>query len=694
MAELQAPVTALTGVGKVRAAQLNKLGISTLYDLLSTFPRSYEDRTRLVTIAELRAAAEDETPEPACFLASVVSNPTTHRLPRAGKKMLELTKVTVADHTARLNLTFFNQSYSAAALHYGESFYFYGAVTGDYLGYGMTNPVFERSDEPPALTRRILPVYPLTAGLSNTVLRNLIAQALDRCLPELHEILPPALRARYGLVGLREAYGELHRPTDFARLEAARRRLAFDEFYCFSAALALSRANREAVHRAPFQALSLADYYAALPFALTGAQKRTIDEILQDFAGDTPMCRMVQGDVGSGKTAVAAAAAVCAAKNGFQTALMAPTELLAEQHYATLSRLLAPLSLRIGLLTGSMGAAAKRQVREKLAAGELDLVLGTHALLSEATEFHRIGLVIADEQHRFGVRQRNALLQKGEHPHMLVMSATPIPRSLALVLYGDLDVSVIDELPPGRQKIDTFLVGESMRARINAFVRKQAALGGQCYIVCPAIEESEGGEALKSAELWAQTLQQAVFPDLRVALLHGRMKGAEKDAIMRAFAAHEADILVATTVVEVGVDVPDATLMIVENADRFGLSQLHQLRGRVGRGDKKSYCILVSETKSAQTRERLRALCATNDGFRIAEADLSLRGPGEFFGERQHGLPLFRVADLGVELSMLRQAQEAAGEFLRDPDYRSTPEYAALAQRMAALFARSDAALN
>ena len=371
------------------------------------------------------------------------------------------------------------------------------------------------------------------------------------------------------------------------------------------------------------------------------------------------MSRLVQGDVGSGKTMVAAAAAFCAARNRRQTALMAPTEILAKQHFDRLAPLMESLGIRCALLTGSMTPQQKLTRRKELAEGAYDLVIGTHALLTESTTFQNLGLVIADEQHRFGVSQRAALLSKGEQPHLLIMSATPIPRTLALILYGDLDVSVIDELPPGRQRVDTFLVDERYRKRLNGFIRKQAEEQHQTFIVCPAIEESET-DSLKSAEQWAQTLKDYVFPDLRVALLHGKMKGAEKEQIMSAFAAHEYDILVSTTVIEVGVDVPNATLMIVENADRFGLSQLHQLRGRIGRGEAKSYCILVSDSQSKETRARLKALCATNDGFRIAEEDLNLRGPGDFFGSRQHGLPAFRIGNLAQNMTVLAQAQEAA----------------------------------
>ena len=402
---------------------------------------------------------------------------------------------------------------------------------------------------------------------------------------------------------------------------------------------------------------------------------------------------MFLGFVCSGKTMVAAAAAYCAAKNGFQTALMAPTEILAEQHYASFQKLFAPLGLSVVLLTGSQTPKEKRLVREKLSSGEAAIAVGTHALISESTAFSHLGLVITDEQHRFGVDQRSRLSAKGRDPHLLVMSATPIPRTLALLMYGDLEVSVLDELPPGRQKVDTFLVGESYRARINAFIRKQVSQGNQCFVVCPAVEENQD-LGIKAASVWAETLQKTVFPDLRVALLHGQMKGAEKERVMAAFARGEADVLVATTVIEVGVDVPNATLMVIEDADRFGLSQLHQLRGRVGRGSAKSYCILTTHNRNPDTVQRLKALCKTNDGFRIAEEDLRLRGPGDFFGSRQSGLPAFRVADLSFDMAVLKQAQQASAEWIDRYGTIDSPEAQALRQRVAELFARAEGTMN
>ena len=648
-------IRVLPGIGPKKAELFAKLGIETTDDLLHFYPRDYEDRTKLLPIASLEADV------PACFVASVVSNPLTHRIPKPSNRALNVTKVTVADHTGRLNLTFFNAEYTAQRLTRGETYCFYGTVTGDYLGYAMVNPLFEALDAHGGLTRCIVPIYSLTAGLTNKMVMQAVANAMQRCTVE--ELLPQSVRTRLALCDAATAYREIHLPSSGEALEAAKRRLIFEEFFVFSAALAILRAKRAVRPVAPWENTALDAFLAALPFRLTDAQMRAVRDVLNDFRSGRPMSRLVQGDVGSGKTMVAAAAAYCAAQNGCQTAFMAPTEILAKQHFDTLSPLLEPLGVHCALLTGSMTPAQKRDYRKALAEGQIALAIGTHALLTDATAFSKLGLVIADEQHRFGVGQRSALLAKGEQPHLLVMSATPIPRTLALFLYGDLDVSVIDELPPGREPVDTFLVDERYRRRLNDFIRRQAAEGHQCFIVCPAIEESETDD-LKAAEAWAQTLRDNVFPNLRVALLHGKMKGAEKDAVMQAFAAGEYDLLVSTTVIEVGVDVPNATLMVIENADRFGLSQLHQLRGRVGRGKAKSYCVLVSDNRNIETRERLKALCATNDGFRIAEEDLKLRGPGDFFGSRQHGLPMFRVGSLLRDPEVLRQAQSAAAELI------------------------------
>ena len=682
MARLSDPITMLRGIGPAKAKLFEQLNIFTLEDLICHFPRGYEDRTQLITIDRL------QTDVPACFRAMVMNTPRTTHV----RKGLDLTKVQVADHTARLNLTFFNNKYAAEQLQYGQEYIFYGAVSGDFIGYNITNPVFETLDSQPMTTRRVLPVYPLTAGLNNGAILRAVRQALAICdAPE--EIIPASIREQYGILPADRAYAAIHEPKDMEEAAQARKRLIFEEFFVFSAGLSLMRQARAEKRCPVYENLNLQPFFGALPFTLTGAQQRVIAQIREDFARGMPMNRLVQGDVGSGKTMVAAAAAYMAVSNHRQAALMAPTEILAEQHYASLAKLLEPLGIRVGLLTGSLTPKNKNLVREKIAEGELDLVIGTHALVTDSTVFADLGLVIADEQHRFGVNQRSKLSAKGEAPHLLVMSATPIPRTLALLMYGDLDVSVLDELPPGRQTVDTFLVGESYRPRINAFIRKHAENGNQIYVVCPAVEETDG-MSLKAATEWAETLRTAVFPDLRIALLHGQMRGADKDAVMTSFARGEADVLVATTVIEVGVDVPNATLMVIEDADRFGLSQLHQLRGRVGRGKDKSYCILTTHNRNEETIARLKAFCKTTDGFKIAQEDLKMRGPGDFFGARQSGLPAFRMANLGSDLETLSVAQNASKDWIERHGTSDAPEAVALRKRIAALFERAEGTMN
>ena len=682
MARLTDSITMLKGIGPTKAKQFANLNIYTLGDLICHFPRGYEDRTKLCPIEKL------EPDMPACFKAMVMNTPRTSHI----RKGLDITRVQVADTTGRLNLTFFNNKYVSEQLQYGREYIFYGAVSGDFIGYSMTNPVFEALDSAPITTRRVLPIYPLTAGLSNASVLKAVRQALAIC-DTPPEIIPEAVRQEFGILGADRAYYAIHEPASMAEAELAKKRLIFEEFFVFSAGLSLMRASRAGKTVEPFAKLDLAPFLDALPFTLTGAQRKAVDEITADFRKGAPMNRLVQGDVGSGKTMVAAAAAYLTAVNGRQAALMAPTEILAEQHHQSLSRLFEPMGITVGLLTGSQTVKEKRIMRERIASGEIALTVGTHALLSDTTTFHDLGLVIADEQHRFGVAQRSRLSAKGKDPHLLVMSATPIPRTLALLMYGDLDVSIINELPPGRETVDTFLVGESYRARVNAFIRKQVAEGHQCFVVCPAVEESED-LGIKAATVWAETLQKTVFPDLRIALLHGQMKGAEKEEAMAAFARGEADVMVATTVIEVGVDVPNATLMVIEDADRFGLSQLHQLRGRVGRGKAKSYCILTSHNKNPETLQRLKALCKTTDGFKIAEEDLALRGPGDFFGSRQSGLPTFRVANLSYDLQTLKDAQTASACWIETYGTSDTPEAQALRSRIGELFLRADGTMN
>lgn len=676
MTELTTSVRYLKGIGEKKALAFEKLGVRTLRDLLSYFPARYEDRTVFCPIA---AAPEGES---VCIRAVVADTPRLARVRRG----MELVKFRAVDESGSVNITYFNQNYVKDYLARGDSVCFFGKIerTGGWAS--MTNPAYEKEDKPRGVTGCILPVYRMNAALNQRAIRDAVRQGLDSCADQLPELLSEELRERNRLCQARYAYENVHFPPDFDALAIARRRLVFEELFLLACALGTMRAERTRESGLRMRSADFESFYAALPFAPTGAQKRAIAEAAADLCGGFVMSRLVQGDVGSGKTLVAAALCWLCRENGFTSAFMAPTEILAEQHCATLSGLLAPFGMRVGKLTGSMSAKEKREARAAIRAGDYDLVVGTHALFSEDVEYARLGLIVTDEQHRFGVKQRSALIAKGERPHVLVMSATPIPRTLALMIYGDLDVSVIDELPPGRQKVDTFAVDESCRARLNGFIRKLAGEGRQCFVVCPKVEdEEEGGGGVKSAEEHAKELA-AVFPELRVGCVHGRMKPKDKDAVMSAFARGETDILVATTVIEVGVDVPNAALMIVENAERFGLSQLHQLRGRVGRGAFKSWCILVSDSKGADVRARLSIMTRTNNGFEIAEEDLRLRGPGDFFGSRQHGLPEMHVADLGADTQVLKTAQEEAKALLAADPQLEMPAHSALRERVAALF--------
>ena len=667
----------LPGIGPARARGLEKLGLVTVEDLLRCYPRSYEDRRKFSTVA---AAPVDI---PVCLELLVAEPPRLSRI----RKGLELVKARLVDDTGSLTATFFNQTYMKDALRPGETYIVYGKVEGPPGRRQMTNPVCERSDRV-RFTGCVLPVYALTHGISNNLLAGLARRCVDECAGQLEEVLPGPLRQEHALAAAEFACRNIHFPRDEEALELARRRLIFEELFYLTCGMALLRTRRDEAAGVPFAIPPVEEFLALLPFPLTGAQRRVMDEIAADVSAGPPMNRLVQGDVGSGKTMVAAYGAWLAAKNGRQCALMAPTELLAEQHFRSLAPLLEQASLRVGLLTGAVKGRARKELLAALAAGELDLLIGTHALLSEGVDYADLGLVITDEQHRFGVAQRAALSAKARRPpHVLVLSATPIPRTLSLVIYGDLDVSVIDELPPGRTPVQTFVVGEDKRQRMYGFVRKLVGEGRQAYIVCPAVEEGEDeGAGLKAAASYARSLQTEVFPDLRVGLVHGKMKPREKDAVMTAFAGGELDVLVSTTVIEVGVDVPNAALMVVENADRFGLSQLHQLRGRVGRGRHQSYCVLVTSTRNPDSRARLKVLTKTTDGFQIAEEDLKLRGPGDFFGQRQHGLPQLRIADLAGDMRALKEAQLAARELLeRDPGLKR-PEHAPLLKQVHRLF--------
>ena len=680
MPELSTSVRYIKGIGEQRAKSLEKLRIFTLRDLISYFPRDYEDRRTFRKIRDL------EPGETACVAAMAAASPTLNRV----RKGMELVKVRAVDETGALDVTFFNQTYMRDHIRAGEQYTFFGKAEVQGSRRTMVNPLVERENSR-TMTGRIMPVYPLTAGISQLTMTRSVEQGLAACRDLLPDPLPDEVRRDHQLCHTGYAYDQIHFPDDENTLAIARRRLAFEELFLLAIGMQVLSRRREELSCAPLRDLDLTAFYGSLPFSLTGAQQRAVDEILADLASGRPMNRLVQGDVGSGKTMVAAAAMVCAARSGRQTALMAPTEILAEQHYKGLAPLLEGLGIPCALLTGAARAKERRAVLEGLESGRLQAVIGTHALISPDVTYRDLGLVVTDEQHRFGVGQRSALSAKGERPHLLVMSATPIPRTLALMIYGDLDVSVIDELPPGRQRIDTFAVTGAYRPRIYKFLAREIAAGRQAYMICSMVEEN-GADDRKAVTEYARVLQEQVFPQLRVACVHGRMKGREKEAVMAAFAGGEADILVSTTVVEVGVDVPNATVMVIEDADRFGLSQLHQLRGRVGRGKHKSYCVLITDNRSEETLARMRVMAQTGDGFRIAEEDLRLRGPGDFFGRRQHGLPALKVADLSWDMALLKEAQQAARALLdRDPGLEDHP---LIAQRTRELFEASEGTMN
>lgn len=667
---LDASVRTVRGIGPKKAALMEKIPIRTLRDALSCYPRDYEDRTRLTPVAAAQEGGR------VLLCAVVGTQPTLHRIRRG----MEITRLRIFDSSGAIEVTYFNNRYAAAQLREGEEYLFYGRVQGSGARRTLVSPVSEHilpGMQPPL---RIVPVYPLTAGVTQRDMEKVTEAALAVGAAAGEDCLPAALCSKYDLPDLGEAVRCIHRPRSLDEVARARRRMLFEDLFLLSCGLQRLKDRRAQAPGLLFSGGSPDAFWACLPFAPTGAQRRAAEEIWQDVRSGRPMNRLVQGDVGSGKTVLAAVLCYLAAVNGYQAAIMAPTEILAAQHLESLGPLFAQLGLRCEMLSGSMPAAAKRACKARVAGGQTQIVIGTHALIQQDVQFARLGAVVADEQHRFGVAQRAVLRDKGVTPHTLVMSATPIPRTLALILYGDLDVSVIDELPPGRRPVETYAVGERMRRRIYAFIEKQLALGGQVYVVCPLVEEGE--LALKSAEEHGAALAQ-VLPHRRIGVLHGRMKSAEKDAVMNAFAAGELDVLVATTVIEVGVNVPNACLMVVEDADRFGLSQLHQLRGRVGRGTRQSYCVCFGADKGEQARQRLKILCATNDGFEIARADLAQRGPGDFFGKRQHGLPTLHAADLTSDLQLMQDARDEAEALLAaDPALAAYPRLRARLDRM------------
>ena len=672
--ELARKVNTLFGVGEERAKKLNKLGIYTVFDLISYFPRDYEDRTRIKTISEIKP---DET---VCVEGIISSVPKT----KVVRKGLDITNVRVVDEGGGMEVVFFNQKFAAKSLKLGERYVFYGKTVLNGRRIEMHSPEYERKSDN-IKTGRIVPVYPLTSGITRNMLAAYIRGALGKTLDLLVDPIPEEYRRENNLAHQVFSYRNIHYPENGTLLSAAKNRLVFEELLVFAMGLGLLKKRRAPSDGIKMEKISIKPFLDKLPFKLTGAQSRAIENATEDMCKGIPMNRLVQGDVGSGKTMVAAALAYFTAENKYQTALMAPTEILASQHFETLSPIFESLGLKAELLIGSTTASNKRKIKERLVSGEIDIIIGTHALISDDVEFKNLGLVITDEQHRFGVGQRAKLMSKGKNPHLLVMSATPIPRTLALILYGDLDVSIIDELPPGRKEVKTVAINDEKRATAYSFMAGELQKGRQIYIVCPLVEENDELE-LKSAKQYAEKLARDVFPSVNVAFLHGKMKSREKEEIMRAYSAGEIQILVSTTVIEVGVNVPNATVMAIENAERFGLSQLHQLRGRVGRGKEQSYCILFSNSKGEIAEARMKALCKTNDGFKISEEDLKLRGPGDFFGTKQHGVPNLKVADLARDLEVLQKAQKVAFDILKKDPNLENPEHKELADRVKLLF--------
>ena len=669
-----APVTELKNVGPKRAALYQKLGIETVSDLLTFYPRSYQDFT------SPKMAAECRDGEPA-----VIEGKILRKLPPAYiRRGMVLYKLTVTDGMQNFTVTIFNNEYAYYGVHLGETYIFAGKW--NRLGNAGNLAMQTYLSHGEAATLR--PVYPLTEGLSSKMVQTNVQDAIARALPGLPDPIPGSVRAEYGLIGFRQAVQEIHFPESQEQMETARDRLAFEELLRLTLALKFLKGRGREKTKVRVQRPDLKPFVKSLPFPLTGAQKRVIAEILRDMASPYPMNRLLQGDVGSGKTLVAAAVSYAAIQKGYQAALMAPTEILAAQHEKTLRKFLEPMGVKVGLLTGSLSPKQKTAMREAIERGEIQMVAGTHALVQEATAFHRLGLVITDEQHRFGVHQRQMLGEKGDHPHVLVMSATPIPRTLALIVYGDLDISVIDELPAGRQPIETFSVHSDKRERALLYIRAHLDRGEQGYIVCPLIDKSDAVSAA-AATAYRDELAEGIFKGYTVGLLHGRMKPDEKEAVMADFAAGKVQLLVATTVVEVGVDVPNATIILIENAERFGLSQLHQLRGRVGRGDKKSTCILLSDNDGEDNKRRLKVMKETCDGFVIAKEDLKLRGAGDFFGYRQHGMPSLGLADLLEDTALFAKAQAAAAEILQDDPDLQKPEHAVLKRQIDEMAAES-----
>lgn len=643
------PVSNLSGIGAKRAALFGKLGIKSVGDLLNFYPRAYEDWSTVEKIGQLEYGGT-------FCIRAVLGAPITDSRISGGRI---ISKGLVYDDTGSLQIVFFNNRYISNMLKGGNEYFFYGKVTVDSFGMQMVSPTFS----PISDGMRIHPVYKQTSGLVSKTISNAVRQALALLPKEINDPLPDNVRSVFGLCSLRQALNDIHFPKNRDSLDAARKRLVTEELVVLNLGMRNLKNHSRGKSSVQIKKDYSGEFETFLPFTLTNAQKRAAADCVSDIMNKmTPMNRLVQGDVGSGKTVIAASVCYTVIKNGYQAAFMAPTEILARQHYETFSKLFENTSVNVALLTGSLKESEKERVRKELAEGTISMIIGTHALITDKTEFNNLGLAVTDEQHRFGVAQRAKLLAKGENPHLLVMSATPIPRTLGLIIFGDLDISIIDELPPLRKPVKTVIRSASQRKGIYDFIRREVVEGRQAYIVCPLVEEGEL-EDVAAAEEYAAELMMKEFSDIAVGLVHGQMKSDEKDEVMKKFVANEYSVLVATTVIEVGVDVPNASIIVIENAERFGLSQLHQLRGRVGRGKFQSYCILINDKSSQVTRERLEVMCATNDGFKIADEDLKMRGPGDFFGERQHGLPQLSIADF-ADTASLELSQKVADYIL------------------------------
>ena len=671
------PVRYLKGVGPKTAERFEKLGILTLSDLLCHYPRRYLDFSKPYSIAEAPADTE-------CVVkAEVFAKPGGRILP-GGRRM---ERITAGDDVSSLEITWFNNPYAAQKLELGQEYYFQGIVTGGMLRRQMVNPQVRTDAQ--VKSSPFEAVYPQTEGLTSSAIAKCVRQLLPHA-ELLPDPLPSEMLKKYRLLSKADAVRAIHCPATEEEAFAARRRLIYEELLVLQLGIGRMKNHGAASTGAPMKKADASPFWESLSFSPTGAQRRAVEEILTDMSGETSMNRLLQGDVGSGKTLVAAAAIWACIRAGYQAALLAPTEILASQHAENLNRLLSPFGMRVALLTGGMKAAARRTTLAAIRDDEADLIVGTHAILSEGVEFARLGLAVVDEQHRFGVRQRGLLAEKAANPHLLVMSATPIPRTLGLLMYGDLDISILDELPPGRKPVKTRCITGKKRADLYGFLDREIGAGRQVYIVCPAIEDA-GGSGLNAVKSYYEDIAKALLPDRRVGLMHGRLKPKEKAEVMEDFKAGRLDALVSTTVIEVGVDVPNATVMVIENAERYGLSALHQLRGRVGRGAAESWCFLVSDNASESVQKRLRFLCSTSDGFAVAQYDLETRGPGDFFGSRQHGLPTLQVADLMNDTRTLHAAQSEAAALLAADPLLERPEHALLARQVEQMFDQAGA---